>query len=187
MSGATMIGIDPTEVVTAAEADDGKGYILGTRGQTRDANGVKEYIWVEAGEAVTAAGYLCVIDSAFIAEMADTTSTAPGAGAGRPCGAAQAAIASGGQGWLQIYGVGSIRTLASAALGTELTSSATPGAVDDATTAGLEVINGLSLGTATGGAEATNTGRGARAPRLCCITTTTTSTRRRPCHCTKQT
>jgi hypothetical protein len=58
--------------------------------------------------------------------------------------------------WIQIYGKGSARTLASAALGTELTSSATPGAVDDATTAGLEVINGLSLGTATGGAAATN-------------------------------
>ncbi len=56
-----------------------------------------------------------------------------------------------------MYGKGSLRTLASAAAGTELTSSATPGAVDDATTAGLEVINGLTLGTATGGSEATNT------------------------------
>jgi hypothetical protein len=152
-----MIGIDPTKVCTAAEADAGEGFVLGTVGANMTSDGLKKYIWVEVGEAVTAAGYLCVVDSGFIAEMADTTSTAPGAGAGQMCGAAQAAIAINGQGWLQIYGKGSLRTLASAAKGTELTCSATPGAVDDATTAGLEVINGLALGTATGGAEATNT------------------------------
>jgi hypothetical protein len=153
-----MIGIDPTEVLTAAEADAGtNNYTLGTRGKNMTSDGLKEYIWVEAAEAITAAGYLCVVDSGFIAEMADTTSTAPGAGAGQMCGAAQAAIAINGRGWLQIYGKGWIRTLASAAMGAELTYSATPGAVDDATTAGLEVINGLSIGTATGGSEATNT------------------------------
>lgn len=152
-----LVGIDPTEVVTAAEADDGQGYRLGTCGCYDDPdNGTQVFIWVEAGEAITALGYLCVVDSGFIAEMLDTTSSAPGAGAGKTVGAAQAAIESGGQGWLQIWGKGSARTLASAALGTELTSSATPGAVDDATTAGLEVVNGLTLNTATGGAEATN-------------------------------
>ena len=152
-----LSGIDPTEVVTAAEADDGQGYRLGTLGSYDDPdNGTQVFMWVEAGEAITAAGYLCVVDSGFIAEMVDTTSSAPGAGAGKTCGAAQAAIASGGQGWIQVWGKGSLRTLASAAIGTELTSSATPGAVDDATTVGLEVINGLTLNTATGGAEATN-------------------------------
>jgi hypothetical protein len=72
------------------------------------------------------------------------------------CGAAQAAVADNEWFWIQVYGRGSIRTAASAAVGTELTSSATAGQVDDATTAGLEVINGLSLGTATGGSAATN-------------------------------
>jgi hypothetical protein len=151
------IGFDRTAVRTSAEGPEVR---IGTRFQVEDINtaeGSKEYMYVKAGEAITAEGYLCVVDSAFVAEMADTTSTAPGAGAGRPCGAAQAAIASGGYGWIQIFGKGPIRTLASAALGTELTCSATPGAVDDATTAGLEVIAGLSLGTATGGAQATNT------------------------------
>ena len=88
--------------------------------------------------------------------MVDTTSSAPGTGAGKRVGAAMAALADNEFGWFQVYGKGSVRTLASAAVGTELTSSATPGAVDDATTAGLEVINGLTLGTATGGAAATN-------------------------------
>ena len=150
------IGFDRTGVRTSAEGPEVR---IGTRFMFDDqdsAEGQKEYMYVVTGEAVTAEGYLCVVDSAFVAEMADTTSTAPGAGAGRPVGAAQAAIASGGYGWIQIYGKGPIRTLVSAAVGTELTSSATPGAVDDATTAGLEVINGLSIGTATGGAEATN-------------------------------
>ena len=152
-----MIGIDPTKVCTAAEADAGEGFVLGTVGANMTSNGLKKYIWVEAGEAVTAAGYACVIDSGFIAEMLDSTSSAPGAGQGCMVGAAQAAIAINGQGWLQIYGKGSLRTLASAAVGTALYSTATPGAVDDAATAGLEVVNGLTLGTATGGAEATNT------------------------------
>jgi len=156
------IGFDPTAVRTSAE---GPEFRVGTRMRWQDndfandganVQGDKEFLYVQAGEAITGLGYLCVVDSDCVAEMADTTSTAPGAGAGARCGAAQAAMASGGYGWLQIYGRGSLRTLASAALGTELTSSATPGAVDDATTSGLEVISGLTLGTATGGSEATN-------------------------------
>ncbi len=59
-------------------------------------------------------------------------------------------------GWFQIYGKGSVRTLASAAKGTQLNSTATGGAVDDDATAGSESISGLVLGTATGGAAATN-------------------------------
>lgn len=149
------IGISPAQVKTSSEVAE---FRLGTLGVYDDPDdGTQVFMYVSAGEAITAAGYACVVDSAFVAEMLDTTSSAPGAGAGRPVGAAQAAIASGGYGWIQVYGKGSLRTLASAALGTLLTSSATPGAVDDATTAGLEVIDGLSLGTATGGAEATNT------------------------------
>jgi len=156
MSG--IIGFKSDYVVTAAEADAGLGYRLGTIQEYDDPDdGRQAFMWVEAGETITAAGYLCVVDSVYIAEMVDTTSTAGGAGQGARVGAAQAAIASGGQGWIQIYGKGSLRTLASCAAGTQLTCSATPGAVDDATTAGLEVIDGLTLGTATGGAEATNT------------------------------
>ncbi len=154
----SLIGISADQVKTSTE---GPAFKLGTLGclnsnNLSDADGDKIYLYVKAGEAITGAGYLCVVDSDYVAEMVDTTSTAPGAGAGQRCGAAQAAIAANGFGWIQVYGKGSLRTLASAAVGTELTCSATPGAVDDATTAGLEVINGLSLGTATGGAEATN-------------------------------
>ena len=152
MSG---IGINPTSVRTSAE---GPEFRLGTVMDNNDQGdgGTLTYLYVETGEAVTGLGYLCVVDSANVAEMTDATSTAPGAGAGMRVGAAQAAIASGGYGWLQIYGKGSIRTLASAALGTALYCTATPGAVDDAATSGLEHMAGISLGTATGGSQATN-------------------------------
>ncbi len=153
-----ILGISPAQVRTAAEGPEFK---LGTYGglsstNKDDADGDKVYLYVEASEAITALGYLVIIESDYKVQMLDLTSSAPGTGQGLGVGAAQAAIASGGFGWIQVCGKGSIRTLASAVAGTELTSSATPGAVDDATTAGLEVIAGLSLGTATGGSEATN-------------------------------
>ena len=59
-------------------------------------------------------------------------------------------------GWLQIYGKGSARTLASAAKGTRLNSTSTDGALDDDGGTGAEAIDGLVLGTATGGEAATN-------------------------------
>lgn len=149
------IGINVTNVRTSAE---GPEFRVGSRFIYDDpADGFKEYIYVTAGEAITAAGYLCCFNKASTVEMVDLTATTPGTkGPGARCGAAQAAIASGGYGWLQVYGKGSLRTLASAAVGTQLNSTATPGAVDDDATAGAEVISGIVLGTATGGAEATN-------------------------------
>ena len=147
------IGISPTEVLASTAVPQFK---LGTHAVAETADGTKEYLYVHASEIITAAGYLCLVSSGYEAQMVDTTSSAPGVGAGLRVGAALAAVADNEYFWIQIYGKGSVRTLASAAVGTSLTSSATPGAVDDATTAGLEVIMGLSLGTATGGAEATN-------------------------------
>jgi len=153
------IGISIDQVRTSSQTPE---FHLGTigwlndDGNEADPRGDRAFMYVEAGEAITALGYICVVDTDFVAEMLDTTSSAPGAGAGRPVGSAAAAIANGGYGWIQIYGKGPIRTLADAAVGTELTSSATPGAVDDATTAGLEVINGISLGTVSGSSAETN-------------------------------
>lgn len=151
---SALLGISPTDVVASTGIP---AFSVGTIGVVNGSDGTQMYMYVHAAEAITGAGYVCVVDSDYEAEMLDTTSSAPGAGAGARVGAAQAVVADNEYFWIQIYGKGSVRTLASAAAGTELTSSATPGAVDDATTAGLEVINGLTLGTATGGAEATNT------------------------------
>lgn len=150
-----VIGLSKDQITAATAVS---AFRLGTVGGYDDpTNGYQEFIYGRADGAVTAAGYLCVEETGFDFAMASTTSTAPGAaGPGTRCGAAQAALADNQYGWFQIYGKGSVRTLASAAKGTQLNSTATGGAVDDDATAGSEVINGLVIGTATGGAAATN-------------------------------
>lgn len=150
-----IIGISPSDVSASSATAQ---FRLGTVGGYDDpTNGYQEFIYGRANGAVTGAGYLCVEATGFDFAMASTTTTAPGAsGFGSRVGAAQAALADNEYGWFQIYGKGSVRTLASAAKGTRLNSTATAGAVDDDGTAGSEEINGLVLGTATGGAAATN-------------------------------
>ena len=150
-----VIGISKADIVAATGTP---AFRLGTVGGYDDpTNGYSEFIYGRADGAVTAAGYLCVEATGFDFLMASTTSTAPGAsGPGSRCGAAQAALADNEYGWFQIYGKGSVRTLASAAKGTQLNTTATGGALDDDATAGAEVISGVVLGTATGGAAATN-------------------------------
>lgn len=150
-----LIGLSASQVGSASAAP---AFRLGTVGGFDHPDyGYQEFIYGRANGAVTGAGYLCVEETGFNFAMASTTSTAPGAsGAGSRCGAAQAALADNEYGWFQIYGKGSLRTLASAAKGTRLNSTATGGAVDDDATIGSEAINGLVLGTATGGAAATN-------------------------------
>lgn len=150
-----IIGISPSDVSASSATAQ---FRLGTVGGYDDpTNGYQEFIYGRANGAVTGAGYLCVEATGFDFAMASTTTTAPGAsGYGSRVGAAQAALADNEYGWFQIYGKGSLRTLASAAKGTRLNSTATAGAVDDDGTAGAEVFEGLVLGTATGGAAATN-------------------------------
>jgi len=152
---SAIIGINLAKVTLAATAVP--EFRVGTMGYLDDEDaGTKAFLYVHAAEIITAAGYLCQVGSAGEIQMVDSTSSAGGVGQGLRVGAAMAAMADNDWGWIQIYGKGSLRTLASAAVGTILYSTATPGAVDDAATAGLEEICGLSLGTATGGAAATN-------------------------------
>jgi hypothetical protein len=150
-----VIGLSKDQITAATAVP---AFRLGTVGGYDDpTNGYQEFIYGRADGAVTGLGYLCVEETGFDFAMATTTTTAPGAsGPGTRAGAAQAALADNEYGWFQIYGKGSVRTLASAAKGTQLNSTATGGAVDDDATAGAEVINGLVLGTATGAAAATN-------------------------------
>lgn len=154
--GQAIIGISKSQVTVATST---AAFKLGTVGGYDDPTyGYQEFVYGRADGAVTGAGYLCVEETGFDFAMASTTTTAPGAaGYGSRVGAAQAAMADNEYGWFQIYGKGSLRTLASAAKGTRLNSTATAGAVDDDGTAGAEAIAGLVIGTATGGAAATNT------------------------------
>jgi hypothetical protein len=154
MSSA-VIGIDKTQVTGASAV---AAFRLGTVGGYDDPTlGYQEFVYGRANGAVTGLGFLCVEETGFDFAMATTTNTAPGAsGFGSRVGAAQAALADNEFGWFQIYGKGSLRTLASAAKGTRLNSTGTGGAIDDDGTAGAEAIVGVVLHTATGGAAATN-------------------------------
>jgi hypothetical protein len=150
-----IIGIDKS-AITAATAVP--AFRLGTIGSYDDPTaGYQEFVYGRANGAITAAGYVCVETTGFDFQLISVTATTPGtAGFGSRVAAAQAAMADNEYGWFQIAGKGSARTLASAARGTRLNSTATNGALDDDGTAGSEAIMGLVLGTATGGAEATN-------------------------------
>ena len=90
--------------------------------------------------------------STFIASMSTTTTTAPGTGAGKIVGAARAAVAANGFGWLQIFGAGNVRVAASCAAYTLINSTATAGQLDDDASAGAEIIDGIVLDVANGGA-----------------------------------
>ena len=149
------IGIDKTAVTGASAVP---AFRLGTvAGYDDPTNGYQEFIYGRANGAVTAVGYVCVEETGFDFAMINVTKTTPGtAGFGSRVAVAQAALADNEYGWFQVYGKGSVRTLASAAKGTRLNTTATDGALDDDGTAGSEAIFGIVLGTATGGTAATN-------------------------------
>lgn len=148
------VGCDPTRVTATAE------FTVGSRAVIQTTAGIKEYIYVkDSGSGITGDGYVCDIDvSAFTAVMSTTTTTAPGTGAGKPVGVARAVWTASYYGWLQIYGAGVIRVAASCAAYTLINSTATAGQLDDDATAGAEVINGIVLDVANGGAAATTAG-----------------------------
>ena len=154
MSSA-VIGLSKDNITAATAVPE---FRLGTVGGYDDpVNGYQEFIYGRADGAVTGLGFLCVEATGFDFAMATTTNTAGGAsGHGSRVGAAQAAMSDNQYGWFQIYGKGSLRTLASAAKGTQLNTTATGGAVDDDATGGSRAISGLVLGTATGASAATN-------------------------------
>jgi hypothetical protein len=154
MAQAT-IGIDPTQITASSAVP---AFRLGSvGGYDHPTLGYQEFVYGRANGAVTGLGYVCLEQTGFDFVMATVTTSAPGAsGPGSRVGAAQAALADNEYGWFQIYGKGSLRTAASAAIGTRLNTTATGGQVDDDGTASSEQILGLVLLTATGGAAATN-------------------------------
>lgn len=144
-----ITGIDPTATRTAGE---GPAFTVGSVGWNMTSAGPKGYIYVKASGAITGDAYVCLVDgSDFTAAQCTDTLSAPGAGQGKLVGVARAAIADTGYGWLQVFGAGTVKVLASCAAYTQLTTSATAGALDDATTAGLEVVDGIVLDVADGG------------------------------------
>ena len=154
--GQTVIGLTRNQIVSATDIPAVR---LGSIGGYDDPNvGYQQFVYGRANGAITGLGYACVELTGFDFAMINVTQTTPGtAGFGSRVAVAQAALADNEYGWFQVYGKGSLRTLASCAKGTRLNTTGTDGALDDDATAGSEAVFGIVLGTATGGAAATNT------------------------------
>lgn len=143
-----IIGINPTEVISDQGVTEGRGYKVGTRGVDIDG---KEYVWVHASGAVTAAGYVVQLDESYEAAMVSTSTDA----IGDLIGVATAAMADNDYGWVQVWGVCVVRVAASAGANVRLNSTATAGQLDDDGGSTAMAIDGLVLTTANGGAAAT--------------------------------
>lgn len=138
---------------------DTPGFAVGDVGGYDDpVLGYQEFVFGQAEANPISQWLVCVEGPNGVWSRITTANTAAGAlgGHGSRVGAAAATIPANGFGWFQVYGRGTIGTLASAAVGTRLNTTATAGAVDDDGTAASRAINGLVLKTATGGAPANN-------------------------------
>jgi len=146
-----IIGADPSASFTATEMQNlGRGFGLGDRYTAGDG---KEYVFVLAGVGgFTGAGYVGIIDEAYGAVMADTTSSA--SAFGDLVGVAVAAIAASSYGWLQVKGPTTILANALCAGNVRLNTTGTAGRLDDDGTASSEVVLNCALTATVGGAAA---------------------------------
>lgn len=126
-------------------------FALGTRVAASEST---EWIYVQTDGAVTAAGYVCVIDEAFQSAMLSTSNDAEG----DLVGVAAVDFADNEYGWLQVKGPTLIRVAASCAANITLNTTGTAGQLDDDGAVGAMRIDGLVLTTANGGSAATAAG-----------------------------
>ena len=115
--------------------------------------GGKAYVYCQANGAITGDGYVVTMDEAFQAALLTTSNDA----LGDKVGVVDVAFADNEYGWVQIYGPCGIRTEQDALANSRLAATADAGQVDDAGSVGTLYIEGMVLGTATGGADAVNT------------------------------
>ena len=148
-------GIDVTDVTTT------RNYNLGALALVPEDDGTDGiYMYVQSSDATTATvGSVVAISggtgaAGYLAASITTTITAPGAGQGRLCGVVVSPIANASFGWVKVFGSCQVRALASCAAWTRVNSTATAGCVDDDNAVGAEVITGMALRVANGGATA---------------------------------
>lgn len=129
--------------MTAAELTaGGKGFALGDTYVDNAGNG---YTFIQAGGAITGAGFVVRFGVDYQATMLSTSNDAQG----DRVGVALGAIASGEYAWVQTSGVfANVQVLASCAANARLNTTATAGALDDDGTAGSFPITGFVLTTA---------------------------------------
>jgi hypothetical protein len=147
------LGIDPTLVVATTDVP---GFDVNQVGFNTTSDGAKGYQFVQANGAI-AVGDVVQIDEVGDATPVTTTTSAPATGQGLPAGVAVVALADNEWGWVQRFGiVDSINVGSSAAVHTELNSTATAGRIDDDASTGAEVLDGIT----TTAAESSNTAAG---------------------------
>lgn len=143
----TYTAYDQTAATSSTNSPDNPGPPF-TVGTVAAGTGESYWIFVKASAAI-AAGDVCQITTATSAATGITTTNGL---LGDLVGVAQVAIASGSYGWLQRAGsCQNITVIAATAPNVALYTSATAGAIDDATTTGVKLISGIII-TATSGA-----------------------------------
>lgn len=154
-----IMGIDPTQGQTSTQ---GPAFRVGSLGAVVQAPGLytapmsntgttagsfdgpKVFVYVSAGAAITA-GQALIVDHDSEAAPATATLGAAGTGTGKRVAVATCDIDSGGYGWVQVYGSADVNAVASTALHTKLSLSATAGSVADLATTGSIVVDGMTL------------------------------------------
>jgi hypothetical protein len=150
-----ITGVDPTEVSTTPKYPLGSlALVVEPVGHTHQI-----YLYCQADGTGLTAGFVAAIGGGsasvgYSAAMLNTTNSAPGTGIGKAVGISPTGIPASNYGWVMVYGSTPARVLASAGAYTQLNTTATTGALDDDATAGSEVIDGIVLRTANGGAAA---------------------------------
>ena len=140
----TYTPYDQTAAITSTNSPDNPGPPF-KAGTVVAGGGGSEFLFVLASAAI-AAGDVCQITTLTSAATGITTTNGL---LGDRVGVAQVAIASGAYGWLQIAGACQNITVApSCAPNVLLYTTATAGEIDDATTTGVKLINGIVI-TAT--------------------------------------
>ncbi len=143
---AALIGFNPEQVDTALTG--GKTFGLGDAAQDHAG---KEYVYVKASAAISQYDVV-TYDETYNTTVAPVTTT--NGVRGDKLGVAPVAIASGSYGWLQIYGPCVINVAASCVPNVELTLTSVAGVLDDATTASLDVADGIVTTAASASAAA---------------------------------
>lgn len=113
----------------------------------------REFMYVKATEAI-AVNTAVMMDEVYGAELVDLTATTPGTGQGKPAGVSMVVMALNEFAWVARNGTGTdikVTVLSDAAAYTDLNATATPGSLDDALGAGVEVIVGIVVITTDGG------------------------------------
>lgn len=147
------IGVNVTEWYTAEEMkQNGRSFTLGQLYTSHDGK-VYRFVKLTTG-GVTGDGYVCSFGNDNIALMT-ATGTAASILEGDWIGVAEGAGSADEYGWLQVYGPCGIRSEQDALANKKLGPTSDAGQVDDAAPTGI-FINGMHLGTATGGADAVN-------------------------------